>query len=207
MAGFYGEDDSGYSAEHGWTMWLLHLLASLTRHRMRHLLFYTHGPGLLAGLLSDEPTSLRRTQAEIKHFERGWQRSSDCAQPAQVAAKSKSWMARPIIRYMMERVSASEEGTVHDSVLQILDGMFAMVTTKPIEDGFQRLRVQEQRGQSSKTVTLDRMWHTLVTQGVLPRSQLPRCAPTSGPSKSCPESPRGVHLLHGRASPHCLSTL
>ena len=44
---------------------------------------------------------------------------------------------------------------------------FAVGTTKVIEDGFQRLRALEQRGQCNKKVVVDRMWAQLITQRLL----------------------------------------
>ena len=78
-------------------------------------------------------------------------------------------MAGLALRYMIEKAASADEGILPDDVTDILEAMWSMCTTKHIKDGFQRLRVQEQRGQSSKTVSMERMWHSLVTQGVLNR--------------------------------------
>ena len=56
------EDDAGASAlgadwslwceqEEVWCSWLVGMICGLTKHRLRHLLFYLVGPGLFAGLL------------------------------------------------------------------------------------------------------------------------------------------------------------
>eukprot|EP00974_Lingulodinium_polyedra_P033201 3193754-Lingulodinium_polyedra.AAC.1 len=44
---------------------------------------------------------------------------------------------------------------------------YSFATTKPVEDAFQRLRVQEQRGQANQKVALERVWFTLLRTGVL----------------------------------------
>lgn len=45
--------------------------------------------------------------------------------------------------------------------------LFIFPSTKPIEDAFQRMRVQQIRAQSSTVVSPLRAWHTVVQQGVL----------------------------------------
>ena len=45
--------------------------------------------------------------------------------------------------------------------------MFAFGSTKPIEDGFQRLRVLEQRGQANQVVSCQRAWACLINRRIL----------------------------------------
>ena len=56
---------------------------------------------------------------------------------------------------------------VPTGVVALLECSFSLISTKAIEDGFQRLRVQEQRGQANQVVDPARIWHCLVVRGVL----------------------------------------
>eukprot|EP00974_Lingulodinium_polyedra_P000765 72766-Lingulodinium_polyedra.AAC.1 len=49
--------------------------------------------------------------------------------------------------------------------------MFQGGSTKVVEDVFQRLRIQEQRGNSNARVAPDRAWATLITRQVISQVQ------------------------------------
>ena len=51
----------------------------------------------------------------------------------------------------------------------LASGYYMMGNSGVDEDGFQRLRVVESRQQGNMAVSHDRLWHTLVQQGVLSR--------------------------------------
>ena len=48
--------------ESAWVAWVVVMLIALTRNRIRHLLFYTWGPGLLSGLLHESPAAKSNTE-------------------------------------------------------------------------------------------------------------------------------------------------
>ena len=158
------EEDEG-----SWATWIVFLLASLTRNRLRHLLFYQKGPGLLAGLLAGDADRVQECLGRVGRLWRAFVGAADANCGLQVGARKKSWMARPLIAEIFSALAEAGFERVPEEILVTLRVMFSMVSTKCIEDGFQRLRVQETRGQSSRVVRLDRMWHTLVTKGVLSR--------------------------------------
>ena len=66
-----------------------------------------------------------------------------------------------------EALAGVDFKSVPESVSGYLRIAFAAGTTKVIEDGFQRLRALEQRGQCNKKVVVDRMWAQLITQRLL----------------------------------------
>ena len=68
---------------------------------------------------------------------------------------------------LMGRLAAVDFQEVPQDVAEVLRTMYAMVSTKLVEDAFQRLRVQETRGQASRVVRYERMWHTLVSKNIL----------------------------------------
>eukprot|EP00974_Lingulodinium_polyedra_P023490 2269042-Lingulodinium_polyedra.AAC.1 len=68
-------DDWGPWAEQEevWCSWLVGMLAGLTKHRLRHLCFYTFGPGLLAGLLDPEAAKQKAALASLRSLWEGYQ--------------------------------------------------------------------------------------------------------------------------------------
>ena len=165
--GLLGPSSSGRVEEATWCRWLVGLLCSLERNRVRHLLFYTAGPGLLAGLLSTTPSARATCLASLKSLWAGWKAAEGLAHPEAVTARERSWMRRPLIAQVFEALADSRFEGASALVLEIVRSMFAAVSTKAVEDSFQRLRVVEQRGQSNARVTAGRMWHVLITKGIL----------------------------------------
>eukprot|EP00974_Lingulodinium_polyedra_P006197 587026-Lingulodinium_polyedra.AAC.1 len=68
---------------------------------------------------------------------------------------------------MMVELQAVAFHHVPEAVLTKVRTMFCCCTTKPVEDGFQRLRTVEARAQASQAVQPARAWHTLVQRQVL----------------------------------------
>ena len=80
-----------------WAEWVLLLLVSLTRLRYRHLLFYTHGPGLLAGLLSEEQGVVEATLQRLRTFWTAWQGTATLAHSGLLDVRKRCWIGRPMI--------------------------------------------------------------------------------------------------------------
>ena len=142
-------------------------MCGLTKQRYRHLLYYTVGPGMLAGLLSDREDIRMNCLRYARAAWDGWKAAAPVRIDACTSAKEKAWLRRPLIVSIMTQLDATGFKRVPPEVSDVLSQMFSCISTKHIEDAFQRLRVQEQRGQSNMRVRNDRAWSCLITQQIL----------------------------------------
>lgn len=78
-------------------------------------------------------------------------------------------MQQPVCKLLFQGLDAANWESVPPPVAAHLRLAFSFGSTKICEDAFQRLRVQEQRGQSNQKVRLARVWHTLVAKQLLGR--------------------------------------
>lgn len=161
------EPASTLEQEEAWAEWLMLVLVHLTRVRFRHLLFYVEGPGLLAGVLSEDKALQDRTLAALKQTWEAWQQTADLNHPALVKARARCWLSRPVVQRVFESMASLDFEGVPEVTLGLVRCMFQFVSTKVIEDAFQRLRFLEQRAQANKVVSPQRMWQTLITKKVL----------------------------------------
>lgn len=148
----YFEGEGLEELEASWTGWMVTLIAHLTKHRFRHLLFYTRGPGLLAALLSSQSEVRHRCLEALSAIWKGWSMCGDKPVPGEREARRKSWLARPLARLLLNRLHSLGWKEVPGDVIAIVRSSFSMVSTKLVEDAFQRLRFQEARGQAARTV-------------------------------------------------------
>lgn len=162
-----GLSPGALTEEADWAEWAVYLLISLTRIRYRYMVFYSDGPGALAGLLSQDGDARKATLARLKSLWLAWEASAASAQPFCLEARSRSWLARPVV----EAVMTSLASTGFEELPQVTEGlvrsMFSFVTTKVVEDAFQRLRFLETQGQANKKVTAKRMYALLVNRDPL----------------------------------------
>jgi len=150
--------------EEDWCLWVVRVLCSLTRNRLRHLFYYTLGPGMLAGLLHPDAAVVTSTLTRLRSIRLGYKASCNLTHPAAVSASKNAWVTRHMLAKVLRMLDTAGWKEVHTEVNAVLRSIFSMVSTKLIEDAFQRLRATDQRGQCSRVVANDRMWHVLVAQ-------------------------------------------
>ena len=95
-----------------WCRRLVNLLLSLTRHRLRHLLFYTHGPGFLASLLSSDPVVVSSTLNQLQAIWAAWTATSELKFPRLVKARKRSWLSRPFITFAFSTLAHHNQHTL-----------------------------------------------------------------------------------------------
>ena len=69
----------------------------------------------------------------------------------------------------MESLSSSEFAAVEPVTQGLVRCMFSFISTKVVEDAFQRLRFLESRGQANRQVSSERLWYQLINRGILNR--------------------------------------
>ena len=104
----YSIDNEMEDIESAWSSWVVELLASLTRHRYRHLLFYTRGPGILAGLLSDREEVRGRILFLLRDMWKGWTMCGAAPEAGEGAARRTYWLHRPLIQALLRRLEDAE---------------------------------------------------------------------------------------------------
>eukprot|EP00971_Amphidinium_carterae_P054855 1081120-Amphidinium_carterae.1 len=153
--------------EDDWARWAFALCLHLSRCRLQHLLWHVQGPGALAALLSEDETERTLCIKFLLDVGASLEAASSCSWPAVAHMLQRHWARRPYMVAVREGLGSSSSTTVAVDVLDQVKNLFVCPSTKIIEDGFQRIRVQQLRGQSSSIVGPMRAYHTVMQQGVL----------------------------------------
>ena len=106
------------------------LLCSLTRNRLRHLLAYTQGPGLIVGLLHDDPVCAKKALATLQAVWRGWGRMADITATGAQKCMGTSWLQLFGVDTSMASLSLVGRQVVPDEVVTCIRSVFACGSTQ-----------------------------------------------------------------------------
>ena len=118
--------------ESAWVSWLVVMLIALTRNRIRHLLFYTWGPGLLAGLLHESGAAVGQTLRRLQALWTAWRQAEAYAFPVLEEAKKRSWLRRPLVKQLLTRLEQMGWLHVPDDLRGTLLSFFSLNSTKVV---------------------------------------------------------------------------
>ena len=127
-AGGYLADTDMEDVEGSWAAWTVSLLCHLTLQRYRHLLFYTRGPGMLAALLSDSPDEQWMCLKTLGVIWRGWKACEAKPQAAEREARARSWLARPVVSILLQRLESLGWKEVPADVRETLHLSFSVIS-------------------------------------------------------------------------------
>ena len=102
------------------------VLCALAKHRVRHLLFYSLGPGALAGLSNPDPTKVQHALSALQLLRAGFPSASAQTFPAAVAAVGRSCMGRPLQQGILRRRDGNNFVHVLAEVGSLLRAMFSL---------------------------------------------------------------------------------
>lgn len=155
--------------EDRWADWCFMLAVNLNRCRAAHLLWHIEGPGRLAALYSDDCEHTVAALSFLARVRDSLAYAADQPWPEVAKMVKRHWARRPYIKAMLDPMASDYFLDVPERIQQDARNLFGFPTTKPVEDAFQRMRVQQLRAQSSTDVGTVRAYHTLIQQGVLCR--------------------------------------
>ena len=125
MAGLAPQALGDWSVEEeSWVAWVVTVLCSLTRNRLRHLFFYTLGPGMLASLLSSDPGVVAQTLALLQRLHQAYEFASQLPQPSAKTATEKHWMGRPVFAHILAVLSSDNWQGAPPEVSSLLQTIF-----------------------------------------------------------------------------------
>ena len=111
-------DPGGVLADESkWMMWLMTLLGSLTRNRIKHLLHYSLGPGLFAGLLSEKPATVKWVLGRLKALWLGYIKLQTLTAAAAQEAPKVCWMQQPSCQLLFKALADSNWISVPEEVM------------------------------------------------------------------------------------------
>ena len=111
--------------EEDWCLWVVRVLCSLTRNRLRHLFYYTLGPGMLAGLLHPDAAVVTLTLTRLRSIWLGYKASCNLTRPAAVSASKKVWVPMPLLAKVFRMLGTAGWKEVPTEVDAVLRSIFS----------------------------------------------------------------------------------
>jgi len=197
------------------------LCVNVNFHRLRSMLWHIMGPGLLAGLLPGGRHDLVLARMQAQHAAMQVGLESDSVYDRE--SVHNSWLRQRFQKCCYEACAAEQWLEPPVQIVRTIEAVFALGSTKVIEDAWQRARCMEDRAQASNTLCPQSLMFTQIQRQVASvvhqypevshtdmdlrqAASLPKVAATTFKSQQVKDDKFPVNAVMGKGKPDWYST-